>query len=1105
MHSIVILGDTRTHLVMLSPADWTGSNLSGGGRPRQVQKTIRGGVYLMRLAIQQMSQECSVVRPASEGPNAKRLDEIIERMARELRSVIDKGSSSQETQETIVEFDRGLIELSNKWTSSGEIQEDEETKLLSEYLLEKSKRLIETPSAFDDHSGKKVLNSNTAKKLVNLVEDEVQSEWNKSLQAINRRIFSFAADYKSTPQSEGKDEYVHWNLVPKELRTYKTPKARLDRREESGASPKGLPEISSRLIGALQNPTISKVAFDDISESSQPGAAHLKTCPDIVVLDDLDISFRTVKFPISEESGKQAETRLDNLSSPKDRSSKQTHKDVATTLYRRFLTARQKHVNIASLEPAIFGSIRGNPCRVFDNLSSPKAANERNLWSHLADDPWLRKRTVILLDVEDLRQDGLAISTGLSWERTAQDTISQIRHSGDYRNYLLYGHLIIRYGVTGALHIANDPDTQRRTHTLYFDPKNDDAAWDRSSQDGHMLGATSVYAAHFVKAIQQQCRRNGGAPLLDQLAPAMHTCIVGAIKSSQLLHRTSYGEGTWEYAIESWNYSELLPRGVFCGCHNSNTSKEPPSDRYRDKILRVVAEPERKDIQVVSASIPGLLQRNWSILTQSALIGNMEPTASEIVRVGPDEVFNFDLPNDFFASREALAHCLQDAIYESDETDISEIVSSEDEWLKVCSEAVRKFSNDYKVPKHKNQARQLQDPSDEGLASFDESLRLAPEDEKEGLREDRAALKDAWETLRRIINNTKPKDKKALWQSFLQPEADEVFRVVLGPRRRGSRDDRYHGFSANALDPIVAPLVQYDFLSVVDRREVEGFRAIEKLMKDYLKQVKDNKNNRPLCIAIFGPPGAGKSSAVKAINKSIKTNQTEVVDPFNLGEYTDVKDLDEAFDKISKICAAKKVPIAFFDEFDSRYGGGGKEGGELGWLKFFLAPMEDGLFREKLVKNAILVFAGGTSPTFSDFSLANRSDSDEQFIRFSRAKGPDFASRLSAHLDIVGINTTGPEDELYMIRRALAIRSLLSKSQDLQPGDLAKVDYDTMLPALLKVPQYRNGIRSLRTMLELFTDQLGSVSPSEIPPIHQLNMHVDGKAFLDLIHATKPN
>ncbi|MBK8280226.1 MAG: hypothetical protein IPK94_09000 [Saprospiraceae bacterium] len=59
------------------------------------------------------------------------------------------------------------------------------------------------------------------------------------------------------------------------------------------------------------------------------------------------------------------------------------------------------------------------------------------------------------------------------------------------------------------------------------------------------------------------------------------------------------------------------------------------------------------------------------------------------------------------------------------------------------------------------------------------------------------------------------------------------------------------------------------------------------------------------------------------------------------------------------ISTSGKTPLIFFDEFDTAY-----NSKALGWIQYFLAPMQDGVFKdgEKLhpLGKAIFVFAGGT-------------------------------------------------------------------------------------------------------------------------------------------------
>jgi hypothetical protein len=301
---------------------------------------------------------------------------------------------------------------------------------------------------------------------------------------------------------------------------------------------------------------------------------------------------------------------------------------------------------------------------------------------------------------------------------------------------------------------------------------------------------------------------------------------------------------------------------------------------------------------------------------------------------------------------------------------------------------------------------------------------------------------------------------------------------------------------------IAAPIVHYGSnsappLTLIDRREIEGYRAVEKLMRTHCDAVKHHKNDRPLSIAIFGPPGSGKSSAVKRINETLNDGSTIVLDPINLSEFKSIDDLTKAFVEISRNTDNDSVPIAFFDEFDCKMS---DKGIQLGWLKFFLAPMEDGQFQGNIVRNAILIFAGGTKTSFNDFSLAGRSHDDKRWIDFSEAKGPDFVSRLRGHLNIVGINPADSDDQLYLIRRAIMIRSMLTKIQKLEVGEAARIE-GRMLRAILHVPMYWHGGRSLRMLLESCSVGGGSkVVASGVPPVQQLNMLVDGKAFLDLLN-----
>ena len=123
--------------------------------------------------------------------------------------------------------------------------------------------------------------------------------------------------------------------------------------------------------------------------------------------------------------------------------------------------------------------------------------------------------------------------------------------------------------------------------------------------------------------------------------------------------------------------------------------------------------------------------------------------------------------------------------------------------------------------------------------------------------------------------------------------------------------------------------------------------------------------------------------------------------------------------------------------------------------------------------------------------------SDPLWIEFAQAKGPDFVSRLHGHVDLMGVNPSGPDDDLYLIRRAVFLRSTLSRLLSLEGDQVSRVNPD-LLYALLHAPSYRHGGRSMRIILDL-CHRNGELRKSTIPSVTQLDMHVDGKAFMDLV------
>lgn len=252
------------------------------------------------------------------------------------------------------------------------------------------------------------------------------------------------------------------------------------------------------------------------------------------------------------------------------------------------------------------------------------------------------------------------------------------------------------------------------------------------------------------------------------------------------------------------------------------------------------------------------------------------------------------------------------------------------------------------------------------------------------------------------------------------------------------------------------PCATFGRLQTLDRYEIDALRSIRQLMLMYRDGREEKK---PLCLGVFGAPGSGKSFGLKQIAKGVFGPDSPILE-FNLSQFRD-GDLIGAFHQVRDKRLAGHTPVVFWDEFDSN---------SHQWLKFFLAPMQDGEFQEGQVTHsvgkAVFVFAGGVSHTFDEFKKP-RDEKD-----FILKKGPDFVSRLAAYLNITGPNPreSAPDsapDLEYPVRRAMVIRIAL----DL--GDQELQIERGLLTALLAIRRYQNGARSLEKLISYIFDRGG--------------------------------
>ena len=304
-------------------------------------------------------------------------------------------------------------------------------------------------------------------------------------------------------------------------------------------------------------------------------------------------------------------------------------------------------------------------------------------------------------------------------------------------------------------------------------------------------------------------------------------------------------------------------------------------------------------------------------------------------------------------------------------------------------------------------------------------------------------------------------------------DVEEAFSIVnLAYDAKKIEEGQYDG------PPVIRGHEPFGALVPLSDPETQQLNALRNTVARYVKQ---KQHARPLCIAIFGPPGSGKSFAVKEIlqeikrDPSVKLHWTEI----NLTQLSSPAELTEILAGAPPVAAdVGAVPVVFFDEFDTP-----RDGAPYGWLSSFLAPMHDGAVLSGrttvTLKKAVYVFAGGTASTMEEFSdLQSRPE-------FREAKGPDFISRLRAFLDVLG-----PNQSRRTLRRAVILRSELIKRVKRNGSGTFTVE-EALLRALLQVGRYRHGARSIAALIELADLDSEELDWKLLPDDHLVALHVD--------------
>lgn len=368
-----------------------------------------------------------------------------------------------------------------------------------------------------------------------------------------------------------------------------------------------------------------------------------------------------------------------------------------------------------------------------------------------------------------------------------------------------------------------------------------------------------------------------------------------------------------------------------------------------------------------------------------------------------------------------------------------------------------------------------------------------------------------WSRTSNLLGNTQQLLEKC--RQIVEDGIDAAFDIPLQANQNGSKP----WFPSNRID---IPYAMFSKLKLLDHDEVKSHVSLARVIRKYIET---GDWATPLSIAVFGRPGSGKSFGVEQILESVDPGRKSVPITFNLAQFASIDQLTDAFHQIQdNALSSDEVPLAIFDEFDAQF-----DKQRLGWLKYFLAPMQDGLFRGKTgeykVGRAIFLFSGGTSYNYKEFSRklpinkcedpppapenggnpgclvgAMKQDDDDMEIRSSKLA--DFTSRLRGYLDIKDINDYGENKKptspsnLTCLRRAIILRALLEKhAKDIfvsfASGDKhARINPD-VVTGFIKQVTYVHGVRSMEAVIQMSRWIDGQFVAASFPSQDQLAMH----------------
>jgi hypothetical protein len=330
------------------------------------------------------------------------------------------------------------------------------------------------------------------------------------------------------------------------------------------------------------------------------------------------------------------------------------------------------------------------------------------------------------------------------------------------------------------------------------------------------------------------------------------------------------------------------------------------------------------------------------------------------------------------------------------------------------------------------------------------------------------------------------------------------------PSNRISSGDSFSIFEALTGDPgevarqIVTQGSEHALASCPIRKFGE-LQSVDRIEKESLGSIVDTMHERlesglafPTCIGVLGPIGSGKKFVASNLAQTVSEKWPIRKLAYNARAIR-MEELINACNTIRDNAAENCLTVVSFENFDALL----DKGNAL--LDEFIAVMRYGTFKdgghERSLGRCLLLFLvnqepskleSTPTPTTTEFNISRAID-DSALL-----------DNLHGVVSLLGPNKTGPQDKLFAVRRALMLRQLLKdRHPHLEVNGTMKID-DAVLHALLFVPSYKHGLRSLEKIVS--TSRLSGRAKfdiSALPPEEQIQLHVDGQTFMSFLRSPK--